>query len=203
MKRLFYILTVLVLTCTTASAWAAPISDAQKSRITNYLNSLTTMQADFIQIAPDGSNSSGVFSLKRPGKLRWDYDPPVPLLIIVNDPLLIYYDEELGEVTHIPVESTLASFLTREHIALDGDTTITNYTEEKGTIRVTLKQTERMDEGSLTLVFSDKPLTLRKLEITDVTGGSTIVAFNNQKYDISLSNKLFILSNPKTFKKRN
>ena len=88
-------------------------------RIEHYLNSINTLVADFTQVAPDGSIASGKFYLKRPGKMRWQYEPPTPVLIIANNGSLVYYDYELKQVTHLPIDSSLASILARKHIRLD------------------------------------------------------------------------------------
>lgn len=68
---------------------------AELKRVENYLNSISTIVADFTQVAPDGTLASGKFYLKRPGKMRWQYEPPTPVLIILNDWHFIYYDYEL------------------------------------------------------------------------------------------------------------
>ena len=57
---------------------------ADLERIQDYLNGITTVTADFTQVAPDGSLTGGKFFLKRPGKMRWQYSPPTPLLMIAD-----------------------------------------------------------------------------------------------------------------------
>src|SRR5476649_722580 len=76
-----------------------PALDAAQ-KVQTYLNKLTTVQADFLQISPEGNESTGKFFLSRPGKMRWQYNPPVPVLIIVSGGILSYYDAELDQISH-------------------------------------------------------------------------------------------------------
>ena len=74
-------------------------------RLENYLSGITTITSDFSQAAPDGSISAGRFYLQRPNKMRWEYKPPVPILMVANGLELVYYDKELEQVTYIPLIS--------------------------------------------------------------------------------------------------
>ncbi|MDE3060750.1 MAG: outer membrane lipoprotein carrier protein LolA, partial [Pseudomonadota bacterium] len=68
-------------------------------RIEDYLSNLTTIVSDFTQVAPDGTLSTGKFYLKRPGKMRWQYNPPTPILMVSSGSELVYYDIELDQIT--------------------------------------------------------------------------------------------------------
>ncbi|MDP7602638.1 MAG: outer membrane lipoprotein carrier protein LolA, partial [Alphaproteobacteria bacterium] len=69
---------------------------AEIGRVERYLNGTVTLQARFSQIAPDGEVSEGTFYLRRPGRLRFEYDPPNPVLVMADGVWLIYHDRELG-----------------------------------------------------------------------------------------------------------
>ncbi len=171
---------------------------ATLSRIEEYLNGITTIVADFTQVAPDGSLTAGKFSLKRPGKMRWQYNPPTPLLMVASGGEIIYYDYELEQVTHIPLESTLAGFLAKEIISFaDPAVTVEGIEKQAGAVRLTLIQPGRESEGRLMLEFSDNPLQIRNMVVTDAQGQTTTVSLNNARFGLPLDNSLFVFKDPR------
>lgn len=172
------------------SANAAPTT---AERVENYLNSLTTVVTDFTQVAPDGSLSSGKFYLERPGKMRWEYNPPVPIVMVSSGGVMIYFDRELAQTSTIPIDNTPAGILVREHIAFSGDIAVKQMTNEAGIIRVTLIQPEKPDNGELTLELTDKPLALKNLSFIDATKQETRIGFSNAVMGQPIDSKLFTL----------
>lgn len=168
------------------------------TRIEHYLGGLSTVTSDFTQIAPDGSLTGGKFFMQRPGKMRWQYNPPTPVLMISDGVELVYYDYELQQVTHIPLDSTLIGFLAQENIALDGkDIGIVDFEEGHGVIRITVAQRDKASQGQLTLEFSDKPLTLRNMVVRDSTGQITTVSLNHARFGQPLDKDLFVFRDPR------
>lgn len=173
------------------------------NRVERYLNQLTTMQASFVQVAPDGSISEGKFYLSRPGKLRWEYFPPVRVTIVANSGLVTYYDAELDQISHTSVSSTPLVFLTENNINLTkGDITVKNAIYNQSAILVTLTQHSKEEDGFIELMFTDNPLELRKMTLVDAVGNRTTVSFNDAIYTQNIDKKLFIFENPRLFKKR-
>jgi outer membrane lipoprotein-sorting protein len=163
-------------------------------RIEKYLNSIETLVAPFTQTSEEDGNADGTFYLSRPGKLRWEYNPPTPILIIAKGSLLTYYDSELNQVSHISLDDSLSGFLTRENINFDSkDIKVTKFSKENGIIRVTIKQKHKEEDGELTLKFSDKSMSLLGLSITDAIGKTTIIDFITLVYNKPISKKLFSL----------
>lgn len=191
-NRLFSTLSLLF--CFSASdafAWNSnetqAIHEAEK-----YLTNIHTIVADFMQVAPNGELSNGKFYLSRPGKMRWQYEPPTPILMLANGHDIIYYDYELDQVSHIPMESTLAGFLTRDIIKFSDDVKVTNVSNESGVLRISLIQTEKPDNGKLTLEFTTLPMQLRNMKVIDATGQETTVSLNNAQFDVPLDKQLFV-----------
>ena len=177
---------------------AAPTSAADISRVENYLSGLTSITADFSQTDVNGGLASGKFYLQRPGKMRWEYAPPTPILIVCDGSVLTYYDSELKQVSYVGIDDSLATFLTRSNIRLNSaGTKLTNFTSANSMIRATVIQTKKPDEGSLTLEFSDAPLQLRQLIVTDATGNSTHIQLQNIKYGETLPSSLFRFIDPR------
>jgi outer membrane lipoprotein-sorting protein len=169
---------------------------AELSKIEYYLNGITTFVADFTQIAPNGEVSTGKLFLSRPNKLRWQYNPPTPILIVVNGTNVAYYDYELDQLSHSSAEDNISNFLTRNYISLQDDMKITKFDNKTGTTRIQLVKKDKAQEGSLTLTFDNSPLALKKIEVEDSTGQRTLISLFNQKSGMTLDNNLFRLKAP-------
>jgi outer membrane lipoprotein-sorting protein len=170
---------------------------AEIARIEAYLNSFSTLKAQFQQIADDGAQAQGTAYLSRPGHLRLQYDPPSPLLIVANGTFLIVYDKTVENPSYIPLGSTPAGILVRRHIRLDGkDLAITRIKRNPGAIAVTVVQTNDPGNGSLTLVFSERPLQLRQWRVIDGEAKETTVSLYNVETDLPLNPKLFQFVDP-------
>ena len=172
------------------------------ARVEAYLNGLTTMASPFIQIAPNGTLSDGTFYLARPGKLRWEYNPPVPILIVANKGLVTYYDAELEQISHTSVDSTPLAFLLDKHIDLtSGDIQLTDIHYNRSVIEVTLQQKGEEENGSIVLTFSDTPLELKKVSLVRA-GSKTVITFMEAVYSQSLDKSLFIVKDPRLFRQK-
>lgn len=100
------------------------LSDADRediARVESYLESVRTLEARFLQIAPDGSTAEGMFWLSRPGRLRLEYDPPNPNLLIADGRALAHIDRSLQTIAYLPLASTPAGVLVRAEVRLAGD----------------------------------------------------------------------------------
>lgn len=174
---------------------AIELSAAQREdirRIEAYLNDIDTLQARFVQLASTGDMASGTLYLDRPGKLRIDYDPPSPVLILADGTWLIYVDQELGQTTHLGLDDSPAGLLVRERVSLLGDDLmITGLEAGASVLRVTLRRTSDPLGGSMTLVFADKPLQLRKWTVIDAQGVSTDFALVEPRRGVTLDPELF------------
>ena len=172
-----------------------PVSQIQQAE--DYLNGIKTLTADFTQITPNGGLGKGKLYLQRPGKMRWDYEPPTPLLMVTKGDTLIYYDKDLQEVSYLSLDDTMVSFLTRAKINFKDDALrIVNLREGAGSLRFTLLQTARQDEGSLTLVFRTEPVRLHQLVVSDATGQITEITMENIRLDQPLDQELFEFKDP-------
>ena len=194
---------LLVLACLlfAGTAHAASATPQQIAFAEEYLNNLKTIASEFIQEAPSGDISTGTFYLSRPGKLRWQYNPPVPILIVVNKGSVAYYDAELDEVTYLSDKETLTSFLTRPEIKFS-DVDVVSAESENKALRITFALKEKPDEGSMTLVFEEAPFLLRKIEIADAAKNITKINLNNPQMGVAIEDKLFTFKNPRYNKKR-
>lgn len=183
------------------SAQATPLTKAQLAdveRIEEYLNSIRTLKARFLQVSSNGEYAEGDIRLSRPGKLRLDYAPPVPILILVTGSVVLYYDKELKQAQYIGTDQTPAAILVKDKIRLRGDdVTVAEYERAADALRLTLVKTADPGAGSMTLVFSDKPLALRKWTVVDAQGLTTNIALMAAKFGAEIEPKTFEFEPPK------
>ena len=199
MKRRTLLATLLLAAAGTAPAALSPQDQADLVRIRDYLNAIHTLKARFLQVAPDGSTSQGTAWLQRPGRMRFQYDPPSPLLLVAGHGLVVYYDRELRQVTNIPLGATPLGLLLRADITLSGDVTVTGFQREPGLIQATLVRTASPGDGSLTLVFADQPLALRQWTVLDGQRRETRVTLYDVELGGSFDQDMFTLVDPKDF----
>ena len=165
-------------------------------RIEAYLNAISTLQARFLQVSSDGGYAEGDFYLFRPGRLRIDYDPPVPVLIVANGRHLIYFDEKLSQVTYLGLDSTPAGILLADHISFSGRIAVTHFERGEQALRVTLAQAGDPLAGNITLVFSERPLVLKKWIVEDAQGTTTTVSLFSARSGVPLNPDLFEFTAP-------
>lgn len=172
-------------TVTPATLDAAARSDL--ARIETYLNELTTLDSQFVQLSQDGF-VEGRLRLSRPGDMRIDYKEPVPVEIVASGLMVMYYDRELGQTTFLPVSETPAYFLLRDRIDLTDGLTVTDFAREASAIRVTMVESANPDAGQITVVFEDKPLRLVKWRVIDATGNVIDVALVDPHFGVTFDN---------------
>ncbi|MFV9875508.1 MAG: outer membrane lipoprotein carrier protein LolA [Rickettsiales endosymbiont of Dermacentor nuttalli] len=203
---LCYVLyTPIVLSVNQTNNSANNVSFTQNNEILKraeiYLNSLTTLVADFNQVSPNGQISNGKFFLSRPGKLRIQYNAPVPIIMTINGSLISYYDYELDQLNHSSTaHDNLASFLIRKNISFfSSDIKVKMIDRSNGLIQIKLAKANKSQDGDLTLIFNDYPFTLKKIEITDAEFNKTSVSLSNTNFGTKLDNRLFTLTKREKF----
>jgi outer membrane lipoprotein-sorting protein len=172
-------------------AGLSPDDVATVGRIVQYLNDMSSLRARFLQISSNGAAAEGEVLVKRPGRMRFDYDPPHPVLLIANGLTLLFYDRNLKQATFLPLWETPLWFLIREEVKLSDTVRVTRVESELGSLRLTLEDREAREAGSVTLVFSDKPLVLKKWEVVDAQGIATQVSLINPAFGVDIDPEAF------------
>jgi outer membrane lipoprotein-sorting protein len=191
--------TVLLMAGAPQQASAAPPApvaltsqdSAELQKIATYLDGIHTMTARFQQATQKGGAATGEVWLARPGKMRFQYDPPNELLLLADAFYLYSWDPDLKQMSKVGLKSTPAWFLLREPISFTDGVTVTRFEHSGNTVRVTVVETAEPDAGSLTMVFSDNPLTLQQWTVIDQRGGVTNVSLSQEQYGMALDPKLF------------
>ncbi len=174
---------------------------ADLKRVATYLDGIHTMRARFQQVAAGGGLSQGKIYLRRPGLMRVEYEPPVPVLLVADGLWVNYYDSELDQLTQIPISQTPIWFLLQETIDFSPKITVTNIERSPGAVRISVYQSDNPDAGSASLTFADDPLQLKQWTITDSQGTSIKIALQDAVFGGALANDLF--ATPRTKKQMN
>jgi len=184
---------------TTAAGFQPTAQDrADLTRIEAYLNSLRTLKAHFLQVAPDGSLSEGTAWLERPGRMRFQYNPPAPFLLVAANGLLVFRDSQLNQTSQMFLSQTPLGILLADSVTLSGGVTLTGMEREPGQIQVSLVRTASPSDGTLTLIFADPPLTLRQWTVVDAQRKETRVTLYNVELGGSFDPALFNVANPQS-----
>lgn len=176
-----------------------PQDQADLARIGTYLDGLRTLKAQFLQVAPDGAIAQGTAWLERPGRMRFQYNPPSPLLLVAGHGLVVFHDASLNQTTNIPIGQTPLGILLADHVQFGGDVTVTGMQHLPGQIQVSLVRTASPGDGTLTLVFSDNPLALRQWTVLDAQRQETRVTLYNVQMGGQFDPKLFEFIDPRIF----
>lgn len=189
------LLTVLVCLFVTP-VFAADQNLKDRQAVEKYLQDLDTARARFVMTAHDGTQSVGTFYLDRPGKMRFEYDPPIEDFVVADGYLVYFYDAELGEQTNAPIGMTLADFFLREDIDLNDDVVVQSIKRAGGLMQVELVQSNDPAAGSLTLGFEENPMALKKWRVVDGQGLITEVELFYMKTGITHPGGLFAYLDP-------
>ncbi|MFN4229137.1 LolA family protein [Parvibaculum sp.] len=162
------------------------------SEASAYLTSLESMQGDFLQVGPDGSVAEGRFYLRRPGKLRFEYEPPENLLVVADGTWVAVKDSSAAAQRY-PIASTPLSLILGKNVDLAEEARVLNVEEQPGSLLVTLADRSGEAPGQITLIFDRPKMQLRQWVVTDVQGLQTTVALRNVETGIRADNSLFVL----------
>ena len=190
---------ILLLTYSSSVAGNLALSDgdqANLARIETYLNDIGSMQSSFIQVNPDGTHSEGTMYLWRPGRLRFEYDPPDNYLIIAHGKWFTYVDKDLDQATYLPVDKTPAYFILKKNINFGNKLRVVSFQNANKVFRVEVEQVDEPDSGRIIMIFTDAPLQLRKWQVIDSNGNLTDTTLNNPNFDVPLNEELFEYDGP-------
>ncbi len=169
-------------------------------RIEEYINSIDTLQARFIQLNPNGRFVEGTLYMWRPGRLRFEYDPPIPYRLMADGNRLVFYDAELETATYLSVDGTPLEVLLAKVVRLSDDVEVTKVERGHASLRITAVWVPMRDRGMVQITFSERPFELKKWSIIDAEGIAVHIALLDTRYGVDLDPKLFEFKNPKIFR---
>jgi outer membrane lipoprotein-sorting protein len=149
-------------------------------RVSAYLSSVQTMVGNFAQVGPDGSRTEGTFYIQKPGKVRFEYNPPSPIDIIADGSSVVVRDRKLATQDLYPLSQTPLRFLLADRIDLLRETDVVRVTADDTFVTVVIEEKQVMlGTNRLMIMFSAKDLQLKQWTVTDPQGYDTTVAVYN------------------------
>lgn len=162
--------------------FAGAVSAQQLSlgQISAYLNQLQTAQGGFTQINQDGTLSTGQIYIKRPGRIRFEYNPPDESLVLASGGQLAIFDPRSNTgPDRYPLNQTPLSIILQPNVDLERASMVTNVTSDGTTTTVTAQDPDNPNYGSIQMVFTANPVELRQWIVTDELGTETTVILND------------------------
>ena len=162
------------------------------SEVSDYLNDLKTAEAKFTQISDDGSVSTGRVFIKRPGKVRFEYDPPEQAMVLASANTVAIFDGRSNQPPETyPLGRTPLSVILAKTVDLSRANMVVAHDYDGTATVVTAQDPEHPDYGSIEMVFTGAPVELRQWVINDNSGGRTTVILGEMHTGMSLKNSLF------------
>ena len=169
--------------------------DDLRDELEAYLNSITTLEARFVQVNDDGSVQTGTGQIKRPHFARFAYDDP-PTLLVVRGQRLMLRDGETGEVLEGPADASPASLLLRPRVSLDGDIEVLGIVRDQGHLVARLQLAGEPGAGFVDLVVEENPMRLRRWRVQDAQGLVTRVTLVDAVFGGEIDSGVFEFDEP-------
>ncbi len=166
---------------------------ADLARLDAALNGTASFSGRFAQYGADGSYATGTIELQRPGKVRFEYDDPNPLLIISDGVTLAYHDRALDTTDRVPLSATPLNYFLKENIRLQDDTEVVALQKLPTEWRMSARDGSGNLDGTITMVFEPQTLALKQWIISDEFGGQTTVQLSDLRYNERVDPRRFIL----------
>jgi outer membrane lipoprotein-sorting protein len=169
------------------AAGLIPLSD-----ISTYLRGLDLAQARFTQRNADGSTATGTLYLRRPGRARFEYDPPAEVLVMVGGGTVAIFDDK-GDPTpeSYPLSRTPLSVILSRNVDLAGSDAIFGHRLEGDLTTVLARDAQNPEYGQIALQFASNPTRLVRWVIVGETGEETVIELGPLTRPTALSNNLF------------
>ncbi|MBC7164885.1 MAG: outer membrane lipoprotein carrier protein LolA [Roseovarius sp.] len=197
MKQLRILMVPVLWAAMTLPAAAEKLSLGE---ISAYLNSLRTAQGQFTQVNEDGSISTGRILLKRPGRVRFEYDPPEAALVVADGDTVGIIDPRSNERQGYPLHRTPLKIILERNVNLDRARMVTAHVSDGTTTTVRAQDPDNPEYGSIDLVFTANPVELRQWIINDANGGRTTVILGDLVKDVRLADENFVIPGRETMR---
>lgn len=189
-----------------APAHSQGAASGDLDRAVSALRGISTMRADFSQTDRQGQTASGVMTLKRPGKIRFQYEKSVPMLVVSNGRSLFLVDYEVKQVQRWPISKSPLGAL------LDPNRDVKRYgklvpTGNSDVVSIEVRDTERPEFGVITLIFVRNDTAPGGLQLTnwvalDSQNNRTTVRLRNHRYGMTVADSAFTFKDPRRTTRR-
>ena len=169
---------------------------ASTAEVEKYINSIRTLKARFVQSNPNGSVVQGTLYVRRPGRMRFEYDAPSQLKIVADGYQVTMWDPTTKDFGQWPIGWTAASFLVKEPLSLTGDLQVDKAERSDGMLQLTMSQAKKQQEGKVIIRLSENPMVLRGWTIIDNRGNQVNVSLQDVQSGAQLADSLFRFDGP-------
>ena len=157
-----------------------PAQRALVDKVSAYLSNMRVLSGNFAQVGPDGRQSKGQFYMQKPGRVRFEYDPPNPIEIVANGSDVVVRDRKLNTQDPYSLSQTPLRFLLTDRIDLLKDTNVIGVYADDLFVTVVIEEKQALVGTSrLMMMFDTKTLVLKQWVITDPQGYDTTIAISN------------------------
>ena len=182
-----------------------PLSAADKAdldRVSAALNAIHTLEGGFVQIGPEGQIDQGTFYIQKPGRMRFEYAPPSPTLIVSDGSTVAVENTKLNTTDHYPLWTTPLDLILNDDLDLKHKSEVVGVEHQEGQLVVDARSHSRRANGNITLVFAEPGLELKQWSVVDSQGLLTTVSVRDLKRDVNLDPSLFVIAQKNTFTKK-
>ena len=187
-------------------AQAAPAATADLDRAVAALRGISTLRANFTQTDRNGQRLSGVLTMKRPGKIRFQYQAGVPLLIVSDGKALTMVDYEVRQVQRWPIRNSPLGAL------LDPNRDVARFgtlqpTTDPNVVSIEVRDRQHPEYGVITLIFVRKASAPGGMELTawvalDSQNRRTTIRLSGHQYGVAVADNAFRFNDPRPTTRR-
>lgn len=163
------------------------------ARANRTLNSFTRLQARFMQASPGGARASGTVYIQRPGRMRFEYDPPATMLIVSDGSVVALRDTELRTTERTSLRSTPLNIILGSNVDLERNARVLRVSEAGPWLMVTARDRAGQTDGQIILQFHGPDAELRSWDVIDATGARTRITLSDVSQPASFDRALFRL----------
>ena len=160
-------------------------------QIEQYFNGIRSLKARFVQSNPNGSVVQGTLYVRRPGRMRFEYDAPSQLKIVADGWQVTMWDNATRDFGQWPIGWTAASFLVKDPLVLSGDLQVEKLERVNGMLEATMSQARKPQDGKVIVRLAENPLLLRGWTIVDNRGNRVTVSLSEMQTGLQLADSLF------------
>lgn len=187
---------VLLVAFATAPVQAAPSARQALAAVNDYLNGFRTLSGEFTQVSPRGRVSTGKLYIARPGRMRFEYAPPNPYVIVSDGAWVAIRNNARDHVEYYPLSKTPLRIILARRVDLARDAIVRKVEVRDGLAVITLKDRDKLVPGDLTLVYDLNADRLQQWIVIDGQGRRTTVTLGRLHMNVRLADKLFKVKKP-------
>ncbi len=171
-----------------------PDIKASVVKINAYFNSFQTLRGELVQTSPRGRSAKGVFFIAKPGKLRFEVEPPTPYIMASDGKWLTLTNKKMNKGDQFPLSKTPLRLLVSNQLDLLKEADVVSFAQDGGITTIALSDKKGSIPGQIVLVFDETQDVLQQWIIIDGKGQRTTVALANIEKDVKINPKLFAVT---------